>query len=71
LTYHLLLQATGDERERAQLDAALCVAAWPAPGIRRARPAEPTEPGAPAWWHGDEDASQSFLDAMGVQLTDG
>lgn len=21
---------------------------------------------APAWWHGDEDASQSFFTAMGV-----
>jgi hypothetical protein len=25
---------------------------------------------APAWWHGDEDASQSFFMAMGV-ITDG
>jgi hypothetical protein len=22
----------------------------------------------PAWWHGDEDASQSFLQSMGVNL---
>ena len=23
---------------------------------------------APAWWHGDEEASQSFLQAMGIHL---
>jgi hypothetical protein len=27
-----------------------------------------TDPGAPWWWDGDAEASESFLDAMGVQL---
>jgi hypothetical protein len=66
VTYHLLV-AAADERERAQLDAALGVAGWPAPA-QRPRPVEPTEPGAPAWWQGDEEASQSFLAAVGVRL---
>jgi hypothetical protein len=29
------------------------------------------EEGAPAWWRGDEDASASFLAAMGVNLDNG
>jgi hypothetical protein len=66
VTYHLLV-AAADERERAQLDAALGVPGWPGPATRP-RPAEPVEPGAPAWWHGEEEASQSFLAAVGVRL---
>lgn len=25
-----------------------------------------TDPGAPSWWHGDEDAAQSSIAAMGL-----
>jgi hypothetical protein len=58
---------------RGTLDKALDVASWPSP----MRPAEPVdrvvkidgeEFRAPTWWRGDEDASQSFLASMGVQL---
>jgi hypothetical protein len=66
VVYHLLV-AAADERERTGLDATLGVAGWPGPG-QPARTASAVEPGAPPWWHGDEDASQSFLAAMGVRL---
>lgn len=66
MTYHLLVSGAASERERGELDAALGVAAWPGP-LPPAR-VVPVEPGAPAWWHGDEEASQSFLAAMGVHL---
>jgi hypothetical protein len=64
--YHLLGAGLA-ERERAELDGALGVAGWPGPA-HRWRPSAPREPGAPSWWHGDEEASQSFLAAMGVRL---
>lgn len=58
-----------DEEEsrdyRAELVDALDVASWSSPlsaGVVR------TVTEGPAWWHGDEDASQSFLGAMGVVL---
>jgi hypothetical protein len=52
------------------VDRDLGVPGWPAGGpssapgwVPRPRPA-----GVPDWWQDDEDASQSFLAAMGVQL---
>lgn len=60
----------GTDRDvRAELDDVLDVTAWQVPGTRthtyvRAREDVPT--GAPAWWHGDEEASQSFMREMGV-----
>ncbi len=59
-----------DEKEnrdpRGELDRNLEVGSWRVPGwdgLARELP-----DGAPAWWRGDEEASQSFLRAMGVQL---
>lgn len=49
-----------EEQARATFDADLGVSAWATPG-RQARDVEPVEPGAPWWWHGAEDASQSFM----------
>jgi hypothetical protein len=53
---------------RAELDSLLGVVGWAMPGRRQIttvqRPA-----GAPAWWFGDEEASQSFLRSRGVKLS--
>jgi hypothetical protein len=43
-------------------------AAWQVPGDQHRRALPPPEPGAPPWWHGDEEASQSFLAAVGLKL---
>jgi len=56
-----------EEQARAKFDADLGVSAWAVPGHER-RPAAPQPDGAPWWWTGAEDASQSFLAAMGVTL---
>lgn len=57
-----------EEAARAKFDADLGVSAWASPGHDR-RTVEPTpDDGAPWWWTGAEDASQSFLAAMGVTL---
>jgi len=55
------------EQARARLDADLGVSAWALPGRER-RQMEPVDNSAPWWWHGAEDASQSFLASMGVTL---
>lgn len=55
------------EDARKAFDAQLGVSGWATPG-RAMREPEPREPGAPWWWHGSEDASQGFLQAMGVTL---
>lgn len=51
-------------RPRRLLDQQLRVSEWRVPGgaYRQRR----TVPNAPSWWRGDEDASQTFLHAMGV-----
>lgn len=58
------------EEARKQFDNQMGVGAWRMPG-QTARPEIEealSEPGAPAWWLGEEDASQSFLQSMGVIL---
>jgi hypothetical protein len=59
-----------DSEGRNQLDAALEVASWPwagqTPAQAQARPA-----GVPSWWHGEEEASQSFLAGLGINLGGG
>jgi hypothetical protein len=58
-----------EEQARDRFDASLGVSAWARPGHDH-RDMQPVEdPGAPWWWTGAEDASQSFLQAMGVTLT--
>jgi hypothetical protein len=56
-----------EEQARARFDADLGVSAWALPGRDRREP-EAADTGAPWWWHGAEDASQSFLASMGVTL---
>ncbi|MFJ8538185.1 hypothetical protein [Streptomyces sp. NPDC093591] len=57
-----------EEQARARFDADLGVSAWALPGRERRAMEQKAEPGAPWWWHGPEDASQSFLASMGVSL---
>lgn len=56
-----------EEQARRQFDALLGTSGWPTPG-RAPREVEPRDPAAPWWWQGDEEASGSFLAAMGVTL---
>lgn len=56
------------ETARKRFDGQLSVRAWTTPGTEDKAP-EPRDSRAPYWWDGDEDASQSFLTAMGVTLT--
>lgn len=62
----------GDDKDpggpRRQLDESLQVAEWSVPGhlkTFRQRMRE-RNPGAPSWWYGDEEASQSFMSSMGA-----
>jgi hypothetical protein len=57
-----------EEQARARFDADLGVSAWALPGRDRRTVEQQPNPGAPWWWHGAEDASQSFLASMGVSL---
>ena len=55
------------EMVRARFDAQLGVDSWRTPG-RQELPAPLVEPNAPWWWKGAEEASSSFLKAVGVKL---
>jgi hypothetical protein len=57
-----------EEQARARFDADLGVSAWALPGRERREVEQRPDDGAPWWWHGAEDASQSFLTSMGVSL---
>jgi hypothetical protein len=52
---------------RKRFDGELDVRAWTAPSTDPAT-VQPRDPKAPWWWDGAEDASQSFLNSMGVTL---
>jgi anti-sigma factor ChrR (cupin superfamily) len=58
-------------RPRTVLDQQLQTREWRAPGKRVQRKRVDTPNDAPAWWKGDEDASQTFLHNMGIVMTDG
>lgn len=69
MVYAEMAQRTYDEDgkdHRGELDAALGVAGWGTPLGRRYMIERPE--GAPLWYVGEEEASQSFLRAMGVGL---
>jgi hypothetical protein len=53
------------QEEVIALDARWAVAEWRVPG----QVVRPSVVGAPVWWHGAEDASQSFFQAMGIRPT--
>ena len=56
------------ERARQRFDGQLGVRAWGIDGMEDKTP-EQRDPKAPWWWDGAENASQSFLQSMGVTLT--
>lgn len=64
MTQRLEYDQKNPRRPRRELDQQLQVGAWQLPGgaYRQRRDVAST----PAWWRGDEDASQTFLHAMGV-----
>jgi hypothetical protein len=56
---------------RGELDRWLETSIWPAPGTRRViYQVEDRDPNAPDWWHGDEEATTTFLKSMGVKSVD-
>jgi len=56
------------EQERARLDGILEIESW-SQLLPRPRPVQrPVD--APWWWRGDEDASASFIESMGINLDD-
>jgi hypothetical protein len=55
------------EAARRQFDGQLGVSAWATPSQPMSEP-EPRDVGAPWWWEGAEEASDSFLTSMGVTL---
>lgn len=64
MTRRLKYDEKNPERYRRDLDTSLQVGAWQLPG--GAYRQRQVTSGAPSWWRGDEDASQTFLHAMGV-----
>lgn len=58
------------ESIRRGLDNQLGVAGWSVPGKKTRTDIPEVDPRAPLWWHGDEEASSSFLAAYGIVLTD-
>lgn len=57
------------EQPRRLLDQTLQVSEWRTIGGPRKRKKDVPD-NAPAWWQGDEDASQSFLAAMRIVVPD-
>jgi hypothetical protein len=53
---------------RSELDVPLMVNTWHVPGEQRPDVEGETVEGAPSWWRGDEEASQSFIREMGIKL---
>lgn len=61
------MNATEEQPDpRSELDAQLQVTEWAIPSRRPAT--GPVEPGAPTWWHGEEEASEAFMREMGIRL---
>lgn len=56
------------QRERDRLDALLQVESW-SHLLPRSRPVQRPADG-PWWWKGDEDASASFIESMGITFDD-
>ena len=57
------------DRARHDLDRELNVGQWRLPGVKiEKQVVAATDRRVPHWWHGDEDASQLFMSAMGVNL---
>lgn len=59
------------EQPRRLLDQELSVSEWRTIGNTRLRRRADVPNNAPAWWQGDEEASQSFMQSMRIVVTDG
>jgi hypothetical protein len=57
------------DRARQRFDGQLGVRNWATPTAPHKEPDQTRDPKAPWWWEGAEDASQTFLKSMGVNLT--
>lgn len=57
------------DRARKRFDGQLGVRAWATPATPHKEPDPTRDPKAPWWWDSAEDASQAFLQSMGVNLT--
>lgn len=71
MIYALMIRNIGFDPDgkrdyRKELDQALGVREWVAPGRPKPKASRPTN--APDWWEDEEEASNSFLAAMGIQL---
>lgn len=62
-----MAEGESPEAARGKFDKMLDVGEWATPWNLDPGP-DPLK-GAPWWWKGDDEASSSFLDAMGVNLT--
>lgn len=60
-------EGADEEQVRKKFDNEMGVSGWRSPGMP-VRPEVEIEEGAPMWWQGDEDASQSFLASQGIRL---
>jgi hypothetical protein len=58
------------EDVRKAFDNELGITAWATPG-KPMKAERETDPDAPSWWTGEEDASQAFLSSMGVVFPNG
>lgn len=57
---------------RAEFDDLLKTKIWRvSPAVETKREAANVDKSAPWWWEGEEEASESFLSAMGVDLSQG
>lgn len=59
------------EQDRAAFDNKLSVGQWRTPHQGEQYKDAEIEPGAPAWWQGEEEASDLFMKSMGVVIPDG
>ena len=62
----IIREGQTEEQARTRFDADLGVSAWALPGRERREPEPVQDPGAPWWWTSAEEASQSWLTAMGL-----
>jgi hypothetical protein len=61
-------QGEDPDAARGKFDSDLGVSEWRRTRDETATKRPDVDPDAPWWWHGDEEASQGFMAAMGVRL---
>jgi hypothetical protein len=63
-------ESENPEDVRRAFDNEMGVTGWATPGRTKVFERTPEDEGAPLWWHGAEEASQSFLASFGIVLQD-